>query len=329
MLFRKTVAVVSVAAAVFLGNAAAFSATAQETPAAAGVSPAAADSSANMNGGGMQQYDCPSMEEQVAYILGSPDFDTQRKQGLIEKLIVLGDIDTSVVSQKLSSASEAVALLSDGYPSLEDQVVAFVRDESVEADSREDILDMVSGRMSANARAVLNAAQCVQCILNVPYFRQENGYYCAPATTKQTLHYINGTSLSQSQYAPHVGSGSGIDYGGVGTKLINYINENQNRNTYVYKHKTTNEVSVTNMRYFIDWCLRTANCPVVFNIWEVKKEDWEYAVPKGHFLNISGQYSNGYFQMTDPFIEYKKPNSSGKYSYSEASVYRVFNCFGY
>lgn len=37
--------------------------------------------------------------------------------------------------------------------------------------------------------------------LNVQSFQQQNQSYCGPANVKQVLHYINKTSLSQSQYA--------------------------------------------------------------------------------------------------------------------------------
>ena len=45
--------------------------------------------------------------------------------------------------------------------------------------------------------------------LNVQSFQQENQSYCGPANVKQVLHYINNTSLSQSQYANDMTNSSG------------------------------------------------------------------------------------------------------------------------
>lgn len=37
--------------------------------------------------------------------------------------------------------------------------------------------------------------------INVQEFRQEEDYYCGPATVKQVLNYITGSSLEQADYA--------------------------------------------------------------------------------------------------------------------------------
>ena len=44
--------------------------------------------------------------------------------------------------------------------------------------------------------------------LGIQYFTQERGYYCGPASVKEVLHFLNGSSLSQSTYASNMGTNS-------------------------------------------------------------------------------------------------------------------------
>lgn len=171
----------------------------------------------------------------------------------------------------------------------------------------------------------------VDKILSVPYYKQENGYYCAPATTKQTLGYILGSSQSQSYYAPLVGQGSGSSYYGVGTKLINYVNSQQSQNLYIYTNKAYNDETL--MQCHIDYDMTNYD-PTIFNIYNPTTDNWEYSILGGyHFLNISGQFSNGYYQMTDPWIGWAKPDTpegtTGKFTKPSTDVYAVFCNIGW
>ena len=42
--------------------------------------------------------------------------------------------------------------------------------------------------------------------LSVPRYAQETGYYCGPATVKEIIHYFNGSSQTQAQYAATLGT---------------------------------------------------------------------------------------------------------------------------
>ena len=88
--------------------------------------------------------------------------------------------------------------------------------------------------------------------LNVQYFKQENGYYCGPATTKQVLNFFNGSSLSQSQYARDLGTTTS---GTVFPNIAGVLNKYQSKCNYVYREMASTEYA--NWRSFniasIDW----------------------------------------------------------------------------
>lgn len=75
--------------------------------------------------------------------------------------------------------------------------------------------------------------------LSVPTFEQELYYYCGPASIKETLHYINGSSLSQGTYASHMGVNQ-ID-GAIVWKMAQELNQNQTKHNYIYEKNITKD----------------------------------------------------------------------------------------
>lgn len=69
--------------------------------------------------------------------------------------------------------------------------------------------------------------------LNVPTYQQETNYWCGPASIKETLQFLNGSSLSQSQYASNMQTNSSD--GTIVWKLTNELNNNQSKHTYIYE----------------------------------------------------------------------------------------------
>lgn len=69
--------------------------------------------------------------------------------------------------------------------------------------------------------------------LNVPTYQQEKNHWCGPAAVKEVLQFLNGSSLSQSQYASNMqtdADGSTIVY-----KLTNELNRRQSKHQYQYE----------------------------------------------------------------------------------------------
>ncbi len=78
--------------------------------------------------------------------------------------------------------------------------------------------------------------------LNVPTYQQERNHWCGPAAVKETLQFLNGSSLTQAQYASNMqtdADGSTFVY-----KLTNELNARQSKHTYQYED-VTNESRFT------------------------------------------------------------------------------------
>lgn len=73
--------------------------------------------------------------------------------------------------------------------------------------------------------------------LNVPTYQQEKYYWCGPAAVKETLQFLNGNSLSQTQYANHMETD--IDGSTWVYKLTNELNNQQSRHNYQFEDVRT------------------------------------------------------------------------------------------
>jgi len=67
-----------------------------------------------------------------------------------------------------------------------------------------------------------------------PNYQQEASYYCGPATIKQAVQYINGSSASQGTYASSMGT-NGYD-GTYVYKMASQMNYRQSAHTYAYQY---------------------------------------------------------------------------------------------
>lgn len=155
--------------------------------------------------------------------------------------------------------------------------------------------------------------------LAVPYYEQQNGYYCGPATTRQTLHYFDkGLDLSQDAIAKSLGTTTaGTD----GANIVTYLNSYRLWNYYTVNNPESKE----EMEELTYYGLNTCYAPPILRVHLKTEHGWPYATGGGHFMNISGQYatSNGIvYQVTDPNITRVNPSlSSGKYRISSATAY--------
>ncbi len=153
--------------------------------------------------------------------------------------------------------------------------------------------------------------------VEIPYFKQKNSYYCGPATTKQSLHYINGVSPSQDVIANSLGTTTaGTD----GANIVTYMNANQN---YIYYMAITPsaEAGMANMIYH---GLTVYGTAPILRLKMTTAQGWPYG-SAGHFMNVSGQYTvNGavQYEVTDPYIQYvNQSETDGKYRISSVAVY--------
>lgn len=165
--------------------------------------------------------------------------------------------------------------------------------------------------------------------LSVPYCKQETNYYCGPATTRQTLGYYNGlaNTKSQSQIAQTLGVTSTSDGVPNAKSMRDYINANQKSVAYL---EVTNP-SLAAMQSWLDGA-QLRRCPIILRMAATKNlttdkiiGDWDYPTG-GHYLNVSGQASAVVFQVTDPYIEWKKSDpiyTTGKYLVTTSQIHSV------
>lgn len=148
--------------------------------------------------------------------------------------------------------------------------------------------------------------------LNVNACKQENGYYCGPATVQQVLKFY-GVNKSQKTLASDLGTTTD---GTVMTYILRVLNKYQKKRTYKYYNyssKADFEKKVL---------LTVANgYPVVIDVNTTNyKSQWGYST-SGHYMCISGfNISNNTLTVTDPHTRYY-----GKKTYSSDLVYNVVN----
>ena len=176
---------------------------------------------------------------------------------------------------------------------LDDYIGEVEDDDLVDIDTEEDIL---AGKITYPKKKI-----------NVKHFKQEEPFYCGPATVKQTLHYLTGKSYKQSDIASGLGTtGAGTD----GTRIPDYINDRQKKAYYIIS-KTT---KASKLRRRIYENIGITNKPPIARLRFEQGGNWRYST-KGHFLNVSGYTDNiKKVHLTDPNITIAdKTNKTGKY----------------
>ncbi len=192
----------------------------------------------------------------------------------------------------------------------------------------------VASTMEANIQPFgfsdFSPSSITQKTIAVPYYKQENGHYCGPATLKQTLQYINGSSLSQSKYA----SKDYLDadtpksdgtYFTTDTKMLSNVNRLQSRLTY---YQNTID-SKNKLLYYVWEDLTTYNAPTILIIKTIdadgtRTDEWSYRT-SGHFLSGVGVKAKGTdIRVTDPYIQYVVPaETDGTYWMLSQNVYQA------
>ena len=148
--------------------------------------------------------------------------------------------------------------------------------------------------------------------LAVPVYQQENVYYCGPATMKQVVQYIKGSSQSQSYYASQMGTTSdGTDM----TVLADKIKINTGKN-YVYYSFSGLSDWLEKVIWGID-----NNMPSVLDINTTSVSAFPYRTT-GHYVNTSGyNYKTGQqVRITDPYGP-----GLGNIWYDDSDVYAANN----
>lgn len=309
---------------------------------------------------GNSSNDSWSLEEQMALLLETESVTGDRIVQFIEKIQILQSIDAQAVEECVATLQSGAASCSaqaaaDQVPSLEEQVAQLLTSSRLSAEEKSTVRSTIAQSSlragGISTYSIIDPADIQLRSLNVTFYKQESSNYCGPATTKQTLQYINGTSLSQDEYADLVGGWSSAkgrycdrrdktnNYASAMTRIVPVVNEKQSRAYYAVAGKAEYNVDQNDMKALIN-CGIANNYPVIINITTSKSNDfipstdpddiyaeWPYAIGGGHYLNITGQYARGnaYF-LTDPYYKYNDSTSNGKFKRSALEVFeRYYN----
>jgi hypothetical protein len=153
--------------------------------------------------------------------------------------------------------------------------------------------------------------------ISVPSYEQQTSYWCGPATVKQILGYINGSSSSQSYYASKLGTTkAGTDF----SLVDNVLDQHQSKVDYVY-------VSIGDYGRWtdrIEFAVDTGG-PAALDL-----EIYPSYMPKytthiaGHILNASGydtRYSPAKVRLTDPYDQGNRGVTLGNVWHPMSGVY--------
>ncbi len=161
-------------------------------------------------------------------------------------------------------------------------------------------------------------SQVVYKIINVPTFRQETGYYCGPATTKEILHSIKGSSASQGAYASQLGTTS--KNGTYFPNLVNVINKNQSK----FKYGMTQSPDFNGYMAIMNYIVSDAQ-PGAVDLRITPKELPTYTSNiSGHIICVSGLASDfSKIRLTDPYDQGGRGKTIGDHWYKFDGVYRA------
>lgn len=166
---------------------------------------------------GNSSNDSWSLEEQMALLLETESVTGDRIVQFIEKIQILQSIDAQAVEECVATLQSGAASCSaqaaaDQVPSLEEQVAQLLTSSRLSAEEKSTVRSTIAQSSlragGISTYSIIDDDSIAFRTLNVLYYKQESKDYCGPATTKQTLQYINGTSLSQDAYADLVGGWS-------------------------------------------------------------------------------------------------------------------------
>ena len=192
----------------------------------------------------------------------------------------------------------------DGDLSIEEGACPFIPQKSIPAVSYN------------NKQAELLSTNGFKKTLKMPHFKQENGYYCGPATVQQTISYVGKVTVSQRVLAKELGTTKD------GTDMRNIAGVVNKHISGTGKSYTMMQIPNSQSDYAVNiYNALCAGKPVIIDIKATKEDRWNYKT-KGHFLNISGVRCND-LQNTVTVTDPNSDDRTNKYDLSV--VYKVNN----
>lgn len=147
--------------------------------------------------------------------------------------------------------------------------------------------------------------------LSITHFSQETSYYCGPATVKQVVHWINGSSSTQTYYATVLGT---TTQGTVMSSIPSVLNTEIGEQYYV-------KASIGSQSQWMDKIRSSLynDRPAILDIKTVGITEFPYS-SNGHYVNVSGYSdSSATVRITDP------NDSAGNVWYAQSVLFSANN----
>lgn len=167
-------------------------------------------------------------------------------------------------------------------------------------------------------------------------FKQENDYWCGPATVKQTIHYLTDGEISPSQAEIAAAIGTTTS-GSSSTRMAKWLAAQGFQYTSIPVKNMTERDLVTYVALDLGTYDRPTFGAVCIPETAIREEGdtlgWYYDT-NGHFLNITEVWhrepdiENSLIYVSDPYIEYVKPKLWG-YHVSAAQYAERMTSFWY
>lgn len=183
------------------------------------------------------------------------------------------------------------------------QQILQIREEPSYTTVQKDTLvnELMGHKSGVNKRSARTAAMTLP---NFPYYYQQSGYWCIPATVQMTLKYVNGSSPSQSSLADSMGVdiSSGVPL----SEAVPFLNNEQSRAGYTQIWPG----SVSAMRDDFYAIMKNENAPAIISTKFSTDEGYPYDMNYHHALCVTGQKADGEsFRLHDPILNANVPES--------------------
>ena len=188
-------------------------------------------------------------------------------------------------------------MLNSYKPLITGEIIPSDEEEQAYLDSlsKDDVLQIQKKEIEAK---ILNSQNNTKAVtkISIPgtftIYQQINNYYCAPASVKSVLQYINGSSASQGTIANGLGTTTS---GTNATRIAPYLNQNQS----FYYARFANPTK-TEMCEKLYATITGPKKPCLMSIVNPSGNNWHYSTG-GHRLVINAIYSDkSRVQFADP-----------------------------
>lgn len=232
-------------------------------------------------------------------------------------------IPALIVSSMLYYNIEAQALNLDDSQLEVNQHPTYIEDVYTADIPTEEQLQDLAKRKQDNTIEMFNIIpEGVYRTISVPSFKQETYYYCGPATIKQVVHFLTGSSQSQATYASQLGTTPNA--GSVFSLVDDILNNNQKKVVYHYGSIGTYDNWANTIKRSLE-----KNHPPILDLQISPSYMPKYSsVVQGHILNVSGINTTTVpFQvrLTDPFDEGGRGVTLGNVWHPHKGVYDANN----